>query len=223
MSEIDAAVLEKFQTEMDAYNQKVEKIDLELAAKRNEMMLPLYEQRREIIAKIPNFWLTVFRNHMGLSQIIEEEDIPALEHLTDVWVKHDPKEIRSFEIVFTFSDNEYFSNKELIKKVTYKDDEQVAESFTINWKDGKDLTKSKRKQGADSDMSDSFFSYFKDDDVTIAHFIANELFPDALSSFVNGDDDDEEFDDESEGSIELSDEEEDEEEEEEPSKKKNKK
>ncbi|KAF9211915.1 hypothetical protein CPC16_009136 [Podila verticillata] len=220
MSEIDAALMEK----MEDYNTKVEKIDLELAAKRNEMMLPLYEERRKIIADVKHFWLTVFRNHMGLSQIIEEEDVPVLEHLTDVWVKHDPKEIRSFDIVFTFSDNGYFTNKELVKKVVFKNGEQVAEPFTINWKDGKDLTKSKRKKGADDDVSDSFFSYFKDEDITIAHFIANELFPDALSAYANDDDeiDFEDDDSEDEGSVDLSGEDDDEEEEE-PTKKKNKK
>jgi len=41
------------------------------------MMLPLYEERRKIIADVKHFWLTVFRNHMGLSQIIEEEDVPV--------------------------------------------------------------------------------------------------------------------------------------------------
>ncbi|KAG0088565.1 hypothetical protein BGZ93_004516 [Podila epicladia] len=219
MSEIDAALLEK----MEEYNKKVEKIDLELAAKRNEMMAPLYEERRKVIADVKHFWLTVFRNHMGLNQIIEDEDIPVLEHLTDVWVKHDPKEIRSFDIIFTFSDNDYFTNKELVKKVVFKGNEQVAEPFTINWKEGKDLTKSKRKQGAD-DVSDSFFSYFKDEDVTIAHFIANELFPDALSAYANEEDDmDFEDDSEDEGSVDLSGEDDDEEEDEEPTKKKSKK
>lgn len=50
---------------------------INIAAKRNEMMLPLYEERRKIIADVKHFWLTVFRNHMGLSQIIEEEDVPV--------------------------------------------------------------------------------------------------------------------------------------------------
>ncbi|KAF9431275.1 hypothetical protein BGZ94_003590 [Podila epigama] len=216
--------LEKFQEEIESFNKEADKIEQELVAKRFELMTPLYEKRRAICSQIPQFWLTVFRNHMGLAQIIEEDDVPALEHLTDVWVKVNPKEVRTFDVIFTFSDNEYFTNKELIKKVIFKDDEQVAEPFTINWKEGKDLTKGKRKKGAE--QSDSFFSYFNDEDVTIAQFIASELFPEALSIYAN--DDDDEFDD-SEGSIALSGEEDedededDDEEDEEPAKKKSKK
>ena len=82
----------------------------------------------------------------------------------------------------TFSENPYFSNKELVKKVTFKGEEQTTTPTEINWKAGKDLTlkDTKRKKGEEDNMSDSFFSIFHDDDVTLLDYIANELFAEAL-------------------------------------------
>ena len=68
----------------------------------------------------------------------------------------------------------------MIKKVVLKGDEQTAEDFKIDWKEGKDVTKSsKRKKDAD-ESTDSFFSWFTDDDATLADYIANQLFSEAL-------------------------------------------
>lgn len=68
----------------------------------------------------------------------------------------------------------------MIKKVVLKNDEQTAEKFTINWKEGKDVTKnSKRKKDAD-ESTDSFFSWFHDDDASLADYIANQVFTEAL-------------------------------------------
>ena len=68
----------------------------------------------------------------------------------------------------------------MIKKVVLNGDEQTAEKFTIDWKEGKDVTKnSKRKKDAD-ESADSFFSWFADDDANLADYIANQLFTEAL-------------------------------------------
>ncbi|KAF9904005.1 hypothetical protein EC991_003151 [Linnemannia zychae] len=221
MAEIDQAAIEALQDQLEAITAETEKVELELANKRHELMLPVFEKRRKIIAEIPNFWPTLFKVNGGTSQMLDEADLPIIEHLTDLWVKSDPKDVRNYEIVFTFSENPYFTNKELIKKVVLKDDEQTAESFKIDWKEGKDVTKnSKRKKDAD-ESTDSFFSWFNDDDATLADYIANQLFAEALQLYINGDDDDDAFgiDSDDEGSVDLDDEDEDEE----PSKKKNKK
>ncbi|KAF9929428.1 hypothetical protein FBU30_001566 [Linnemannia zychae] len=224
MAEIDHTAIEAVQDQLQAIADETEKVELDLANKRNELMLPIYEKRRKVIAEIPNFWSTLFKVNSGTSQMLDEADIPIIDHLTDVWVKHDPKDARNYEIIFTFKENPYFTNKELIKKVVLKDDEQTAVDFKIDWKEGKDVTKSsKRKKDAD-ESTDSFFSWFTDDDASLADFIANQVFADALQLYINGDDDNEfEIESDDEGSVDLDGEDDEEEEEEKPSKKKSKK
>ncbi|KAF9435542.1 hypothetical protein BGZ76_006084 [Entomortierella beljakovae] len=219
MAEVDHSLLETLKDDMEALSKLADKAELELALKRNELMSPVLEKRRAIIAKIPKFWSTVFQLNGAMNQLLEEDDIPALNHLTDVWIKHDSKDPRVYDIVFTFSENPYFTNKELVKKLVVKgegeEEEPFCEKFEINWKDGKDLTK-KRKKDAESD---SFFTWFSDDDAVLAQIFANDIFHDALSIYTNEGDDDE-FDDGE--SVDLEDDE-DEEEEEEHQKKKSKK
>ncbi|KAF9586374.1 hypothetical protein BGW38_006118 [Lunasporangiospora selenospora] len=227
MLEIDQEAFGRVQDDIKALNEQTEKVELELTKKRNELMLPILEKRREIIAKIPKFWPTVLQNSHEIANLVAMDDLPALEHLTDLWVKHDPKDPRNYEIIFTFSDNEYFTNKELIKKIFHKDGEQATEAYTINWKEGKDLTASKGKK--DEDSEDSFFSWFKDvDDVTVGQYFANEVFFDAFSVYAGEDEDmfddesvDLEDEDEDDGEVDEDDEEDDEDDQ--PAKKKSRK
>ncbi|KAG0050249.1 hypothetical protein BGZ83_004991 [Gryganskiella cystojenkinii] len=222
MAEQIDKILETVRGDIDALSEATEKVELELANKRNELMLPIFEKRRAIIAQIPNFWTSVFMNNMSLTQVIEPTDIPVLEHLTDVWVKHDHKDARNYDITFTFSENPYFTNKELVKKITFHDGEQKTAPTEIKWKEGKDLT-ANNKRKKDEDAADSFFTIFQEDDVTLLDYIANELFSEAMHIYANGGDDD--FSDED--SVDLEDDEDDDEEDDEevdlPAKKKGKK
>lgn len=53
----------------------------------------------------------------------------------------------NFEIVFTFTENPFFKNKELKKKFILKDDYPVrGEGTVIEWEQGKDLTKKEIKK-----------------------------------------------------------------------------
>ncbi|KAF9572971.1 hypothetical protein EC968_009176 [Mortierella alpina] len=210
MSEIDTAALEAVQDDIQELAAATSKIEIELANKRAELMLPIFEKRRAIIAKIPKFWSVVCQNHEALGGLVSADDIPILDHLTDLWVKHDTKDSRNYDIIFTFSENPYFTDKELVKKVVVKDDEPVAEPTKINWKDGKNVTL-KRKNDADG----SFFELFEVTDATLADYIAHDMFTEAFAVYVN-EESDGEFDDAE--SVDLEDEE-DEEEEEKPKKK----
>ncbi|CAO3568377.1 unnamed protein product [Mortierella alpina] len=206
MSEIDAAALEAVREDIQNLAEATSKVEIELANKRAELMLPIFEKRRAIIAKIPKFWSVVCQNHEAMGAIMSADDIPILDHLTDIWVQHDTKDSRNYTITFTFKENPYFTDKELVKKITIKDDEPVAESTKINWKEGKNVTL-KRKNEADNE---SFFSFFEDDDATLADYIAHDMFTEAFAVYVN-EDSDGEFDDGE--SVDLDDDEEDEEEE----------
>ncbi|KAG0304662.1 hypothetical protein BGZ98_005204 [Dissophora globulifera] len=216
MAEIDQALLD----EMNVIAEATGKAELELLQKRVELLSPIWEKRRALIAKIPKFWSTVVQKHDALAQMVEEVDLPILEHLTDVWVKHDSKDARNYEIIFTFSENPHFKNKTLVKKVTMKDDEAVTEEFKIDWKEGKDVTvKDHKRKKSDSDnISDSFFSWFRDEDTSLADLFVHEIYPEALSVYAE---DDEDFEDDE--SVDLDDDEEDEDDEEEEEEKHTKK
>ncbi|KAF9967532.1 hypothetical protein BGZ70_009212 [Mortierella alpina] len=206
MSEIDTAALEAVREDIQDLAEATSKVEIQLANKRAELMLPIFEKRRAIIAKIPKFWSVVCQNHEAMGAIMSADDIPILDHLTDIWVQHDTKDSRNYTITFTFKENPYFTDKELVKKITIKDDDEaVAESTKIHWKEGKNVTL-KRKNDAENE---SFFSFFEDDDATLADYIAHDMFTEAFAVYVN-DDSDGEFDDSE--SVDLDDDEEDEEE-----------
>lgn len=48
----------------------------------------------------------------------------------------------NFKLVFTFSENEFFSNTELTKTFVLKDEQEAEEatSTEIDWKEGKNIT-----------------------------------------------------------------------------------
>lgn len=63
---------------------------------------------------IPGFWLKAFQNHPRVTEYIEEQDCDALEHLQDVTVET-AEDLKSFKLVFTFTENEFFTNTTLTK------------------------------------------------------------------------------------------------------------
>jgi nucleosome assembly protein 1-like 1 len=108
---------------------------------------------------IPHFWLTVLTSHPSISDAVTEEDVPALEALTNVTADYDD-EYTSFTLTFHFKENEYFENKTLTKNYVVSpsllDDKNPNLSditgSTIEWKAGKNLcvTEIKKKQKAKS-------------------------------------------------------------------------
>jgi len=100
---------------------------------------------------IPDFWLTVLMNSVDFD--VFECDVPLLKHLTDI-VCEPHSDPAGFTISFHFSDNEYFTNTALKKSYELSMVPDVEQPFdfdgsvlvsvnneTINWRDGKDLTK----------------------------------------------------------------------------------
>ncbi|XP_067140758.1 nucleosome assembly protein 1-like 1 [Centruroides vittatus] len=128
---------------------------------------------------IPNFWLTVFRNSKLLSSVFNEEDEMVLKHLKDVAAKYVSDTRMDFVLEFHFEPNEYFSNSVLTKEYGVKcevDPEELynfggpeivrCEGCVIEWKDGKDITRSTVKKGneageiSETVRNDSFFNFF---------------------------------------------------------------
>ena len=146
------------------------------------------ESRKETVGGIPDFWLKVFQhaNEDVLHGTMEQIDEPILKYLEDVRVSL-PETNDGFTLNFHFADNEFFSNKVLIKEYQLRNDYDKddpldfdgpevikSSSFKIDWKPGKNpcvkiikkKTKSKVKgKGGPKfvtkeEKRDSFFHFF---------------------------------------------------------------
>jgi hypothetical protein len=60
---------------------------LKVEQKYNKLRQPHFHKRSELIAKIPNFWVTAFVNHPQVSALLNEEDEEVLQYLTRVEVQ----------------------------------------------------------------------------------------------------------------------------------------
>jgi hypothetical protein len=102
-------------------------------------------------AAVPEFWLTVLRNNVGMSDLITDRDAGALKYLTDLRIEYLPSSEPKpgFKLIFEFSENEYFENGVLEKTYVYREEVGYSGDFVydraigteIKWKDEKDLTK----------------------------------------------------------------------------------
>jgi nucleosome assembly protein 1-like 1 len=110
----------------------------------------------EKVKGVPNFWLTALANHPVTGELIQQEDAPALEALEDVTIQYD-ETYNKFTLTFTFGENQYFKNRELVKTYELTDilDEKGPQLVDISgteieWKDGKNLCvkEIKKKQKA---------------------------------------------------------------------------
>lgn len=129
---------------------------------------------------IAEYWLKSFKNCEILEQSIEEKDEAVLKHLTKVTFAKDGVNRTYY---FHFSPNDYFKNEVLTKEFTMISDEEPSHSVgtTIEWCDGKDLTKKvtkkkqKNKKTGQSrvvervEKDKSFFNFFGSQDLRESH------------------------------------------------------
>lgn len=127
---------------------------------------------------IPEFWLTAMRNVYSLTEMITPRDEEALRFLADIRLSYLDKP--GFRLIFTFNENEFFSNKTLSKTYYYQEEAGYGGDFVydradgdkISWKEGKDLTvryESKKQRNKTTKQTrvvkrtipvDSFFNFF---------------------------------------------------------------
>jgi len=157
---------QKYMKLEDEYQKKVAEIQEEYEKKQQ----PFLEQRREILAKkaptetdltkktgtplLPNFWLECLRNVPAIGEDIEEWDEPVLAYLKDIRREDLPDKSglnnAGFKLVFEFAENEFFTNKELVRTYyTKKENDFVNETIIekivfdqgkIDWQPKKDVT-----------------------------------------------------------------------------------
>ncbi|KAL7750086.1 hypothetical protein RI367_004601 [Sorochytrium milnesiophthora] len=211
--------------ELEQIEQQLQKVEEEYGQALLKLMgefevkkAPLYEKRRAELKKLKGFWLGCFMSHPQFGSIVTPDvDLPVLEALEDVFVTRDPASAATYTITFTFrKDNQYLAQPEIVVKVTGKEDEiKVDVVKAPKWKDGKDPTKPAKTAG-DSKKGkkraaeyNGLFSLFNEPTEEVAdvfNILANEIFPQALTLFMEGqlaedddDDDDEEDDDDEDG------------------------
>ncbi|KAJ2773580.1 hypothetical protein IWQ56_000933 [Coemansia nantahalensis] len=196
--------------ELDAINKDIDVIvdqlvdeEAALQAKYELKKAPLYKKRQEVIARIPKFWLTCLEKHPIITSLIEMEDANAIAHLDSIEIERAVENPINYKIVFAFGANPYFTNARLVKEFDFSDKGNAkVTNHKINWKPGKDLAASAKKEAAD-DAGDefseneeaSFFCWFDDANGSeLADLIANDLYPNAGMYFVGtaeSDDEDE--------------------------------
>lgn len=94
---------------------------------------------------IPEFWLSAMKNS-SLAETITDRDEEALKHLTDIRMEYLDRP--GFRLIFEFSENDFFTNKQLTKTYYYQEENGYggdfiydhAEGDKIDWKSGQDLT-----------------------------------------------------------------------------------
>lgn len=189
--------IDQVQCEIDKLNEEASEEILRVEQKYNKLRQPHYKKRSDLIAKIPNFWVTVFVNHPQLSTLLDEEDEEALHYLKKVEVQEFDDIKSGYKINFLFDKNPFFDNDVLTKEFHLNDNgEPSCKSSQIKWKPGKNLTEEKsvdvkgegsKKRGHDAD-SNSFFSWFNDhseassDD--FGEVIKDDVWPNPLQYFL---------------------------------------
>ena len=96
-------------------------------------------------AGIPDFWWRSIKNNQMIYELVKEKDEPILQHIRHIETeRHDavPGDAASRKhllVKFHFNDNEYFTEKTLELKVTYKpdteDEVERIEGTPISWAD----------------------------------------------------------------------------------------
>ena len=131
---------------------------------------------------IENFWLNVIENTCYFK--VSEEDKNILKKLvkihSNLTINNETGDI--YKIIFYFDENDYFTDKEIIKTYFYNKngDEKVekVEFPKIEWKEGKKT-------------KDSFFDMFDEQECKLeesrseVNFIRNDFFPNILEFFMN--------------------------------------
>ncbi|KAL9557252.1 hypothetical protein MBANPS3_001483 [Mucor bainieri] len=203
------------------------KVAEQVQAYQRKLMDPIYHKRRELIKKIPNFWGTAIGNSPMFAINPSENDLEALDNLTDFHVEYDHEKPDYRKVVATFKKNGVFKNETLTKEITIDPETEgtTISKTTIEYHENKGPNNKRKAKDEDEDEDDfnySFVDWFGDDDVRTGIILAEDIFPSAIEYYQGpGDSDD---DEDENGEIDLDDEsDEDEEEDEKPKSKKSRK
>ncbi|KAJ3215215.1 hypothetical protein HDU67_000702 [Dinochytrium kinnereticum] len=187
----------------DELEEEIQKLSQAFETKKE----PLMKKRDKIIDKIEDFWSTVFLSHplfeMSLPDM-EKEILQSLRHFQIEKLETGAK------LTFTFNQNDFFSNTDLVYSYSVNDEEEDATVVTpeIKWKPNKnpinkplakeDAPGSKRKHGhthadgedCDDDHSFSFFGWLtnqnSDDamNTQVLELLTGDIYTNAVSFYA---------------------------------------
>ncbi|KAK7804612.1 hypothetical protein U0070_003783 [Myodes glareolus] len=192
--------IDKVQNEIDRLNEQASEEILKVEQKYNKLRQPFFQKRPELIAKIPNFWVTTFISHPQVSALFVEEDEEAQHYLTRVEVTEFEDIKSGYRIDFYFDENPYFENKVLSKEFHLNESgDPSSKSTEIKWKSGKDLTKrssqtqNKASRKRQHKEPESFLTWFTDhSDAGADEYYLVPDMDDEEGEVEDDDDDDEE-------------------------------
>ncbi|MCL7039818.1 hypothetical protein MKW94_024850 [Papaver nudicaule] len=152
-------------------------------------------ERSKIIETIPHFWLTAFLGHYALHCLLSEDDQKIFCYLQSINVKDRESGQSGYTVSFKFAQNRYFHN-ECLTHVFSRSGFKIS-GCTIEWKDDIDETTGiqlgKGEIRGCTNPDTSFFAWFSDhDDYSkgvsdeIAGVIIDDLWPNAVEYFLNG-------------------------------------
>eukprot|EP00741_Cyanophora_paradoxa_P011307 tig00020554_g10921.t1 len=213
--------LESVQEKIEKINEEASEEVLAIEKKFNVKRRPLYKERSALLAKIPNFWLTIFTNHEVLSENITDADCDVLKYLKEIDIE-DNEDLKSgYKISLYFDENPYFSNKVLTKEYKYAPDGELdVRPTAINWKAGHSVDSLSQEVDVEAEddeendeaeagdkrkreVKESFFGWFSPDspDTDLAEILKEDIWPNPLRVYMmdGADDDDDEGGDGDEG------------------------
>uniref|UniRef100_A0A8C0WB20 Protein SET n=1 Tax=Castor canadensis TaxID=51338 RepID=A0A8C0WB20_CASCN len=191
--------IDEVQNEIDRLNEQASEEILKVEQKYNKLRQPFFQKRSELIAKIPNFWVTTFVNHPQVSALLGEEDEEALHYLTRVEVTEFEDVKSGYRIDFYFDENPYFENKVLSKEFHLNESgDPSSKSTEIKWKSGKDLMKCSSQT-----QNKRFFTWFTDHSDAganeLGEVIKGDIWPNPLQYYLDDGEEDEDDDEGEEG------------------------
>ena len=86
---------------------------------------------------VPYFWLTAMQNLPPIADMISERDGEVLEHLINVRMDYIDKP--GFKLIFEFTKNDFFKNKELVKTYYYQKELGYTGEFVYDHAEGDDI------------------------------------------------------------------------------------
>ncbi|ESO03548.1 hypothetical protein HELRODRAFT_157043 [Helobdella robusta] len=189
--------IDEVQNEIDRLNEQASDEILKVEQKYNKLRQPFFQKRSEMIAKIPNFWVTAFVNHPQVSALLNDEDEEVFHFLTKVEVQEFDDIKSGYKITFHFKENEFFKNQTISKEFHLNETgEPSSISTPINWKNGKDLVKKyaakggsgDRKRNHEDQQPESFFSWFSDNSDAgvdeLGEVIKDDIWPNPLQYYL---------------------------------------
>lgn len=63
-----------------------------------QLSKPVYKARSDLAKKVKGFWFNALKNCRATAPFIDTVDEQALQHLEDVTIEHEDKDVRNWEI-----------------------------------------------------------------------------------------------------------------------------